>query len=58
VLERDLSTNVFSNTNLDSNTKANRDIKLGSSEDASLTLENYLDSNLDSKAKEILKSIT
>jgi hypothetical protein len=55
--EGDLSTNSFSDTNLDPNTKADRDIKLGTSEDASLALENYLDPNLDSKAKEILKDI-
>jgi hypothetical protein len=57
-LEGDLSTNLFSNTNSDPNTKTNRDVKLGTSRDASLALENYLDPNLDSKAKEILKDIT
>jgi hypothetical protein len=55
--EEDLSTKLFSNANSDSSTEADGDIEPGTSEDASLALENDLDPNLDSEAEEILKDI-
>jgi hypothetical protein len=55
--EGDSSTKLFSDTNSDPDTKADGDIKLGTSEDASLALENESDPNLDSEAEEILKDI-
>jgi hypothetical protein len=55
--EGDSSTKFFSDTNSDPDTEADGDIEPGTSEDASLALENESDPNLDSEAEEILKDI-
>jgi hypothetical protein len=56
-LEADSDTNSFSSTYSDSSVEADTDIEMSTGDDASLSVHQDSDADLDSEAEEILKDI-